>query len=196
MQSATSIMPPGPPALYVLANSWWILLLRGLTAILFGTLALTWPGLTLFILILLYGAYALVDGLLALIAAFAGGPKPVSSWWLFVIGIVGIVAAVVTFMWPGLTAILLVLVMGTWSLLHGIFEIIGAIQLRREIDNEWMLFLSGVLSVLFGLLVLFKPAAGALALVWVIATYAIVLGVMFVALALRLRRLRITVEQT
>jgi uncharacterized membrane protein HdeD (DUF308 family) len=94
----------------------------------------------------------------------------------------------VTFLWPGITAILLVLFIGAWALVHGIFEIIGAIQLRKEIVNEWMLILGGLLSVLFGAVVLIAPGAGALGLVWVIAAYSIVFGILFVSLSLRLRK--------
>jgi uncharacterized membrane protein HdeD (DUF308 family) len=173
--------------LHALAKCWWVLLLRGIAAIAFGVLAFIWPGLTLVTLVLLYGAFALVDGVLALFAAFTGGAKPVPTWWLVVVGLIGIAAGLVTFMWPGITAILLVLFIGAWAVVHGIFEIIGAIQLRKEIDNEWMLILGGALSVLFGAVVLIAPGAGALGLVWVIATYSIIFGILFVALALRLR---------
>ena len=123
----------------------------------------------------------------SLIAAFTGGAKPVPTWWLVVVGLLGIAAGAVTFLWPGITAILLVVFIGAWALVHGIFEIIGAIQLRKEIDNEWMLILGGVLSVLFGVVVLIAPGAGALGLVWAIAAYSILFGITFVALALRLR---------
>src|SRR5438093_9751249 len=116
---------PGRPMLHALAKCWWLLLLRGIAAILFGLLAFIWPGLTLVTLVLLYGAFALVDGVISLIAAFTGSAKPVPTWWLVVVGLLGIAAGIVTFAWPGITAILLVLFI--------IFEIIGAIQLRKEI---------------------------------------------------------------
>ena len=173
--------------LHGLARYWWLLLLRGICAIVFGVLAFIWPGMTLVTLVLLYGAFALVDGVISLIAAFSGSAKPVPTWWLVVVGVLGIAAGVVTFVWPGITAILLVLFIGAWAFVHGIFEIIGAIQLRKEIDNEWMLILGGLLSVAFGVLVLVAPGAGALGLIWVIAGYSIVFGILFVALALRLR---------
>jgi uncharacterized membrane protein HdeD (DUF308 family) len=176
------------PMLHALAKCWWLLLLRGLAAIAFGILAFLWPGLTLVTLVLLYGAFALVDGVLSLVAAFTGSAKPVPTWWLVVVGLLGIAAGAVTFFWPGITAILLVLFIGAWALVHGIFEIIGAIQLRKEIDNEWMLILGGVLSVLFGGIILIAPGAGALGLVWAIAAYSIVFGILFVALSLRLRK--------
>ncbi len=189
MQTTTiSVTLSERPILRALASRWWVLLLRGIAAILFGVLAFVWPGLTLVTLVLLYGAFALVDGVLSLIAAFTGGVKPAPAWWLVVVGLLGIAAGIVTFMWPGITAILLVVFIGAWALVHGIFEIIGAIQLRKEIDNEWMLILGGVLSVLFGVVVLIAPGAGALGLVWIIAAYSILFGITFVALALRLRR--------
>jgi uncharacterized membrane protein HdeD (DUF308 family) len=188
MQATTSVTLSDRPMLNALAKCWWLLLLRGLAAILFGVLAFVWPGMTLVTLVLLYGAFALVDGVLSLIAAFSGSAKPVPTWWLVVVGIIGIAAGIVTFLWPGITAILLVLFIGAWALVHGIFEIIGAIQLRKEIDNEWMLILGGALSVLFGVVVLIAPGAGALGLIWAIAAYSILFGITFIALALCLRR--------
>lgn len=190
MSTATSASLSSRPMLHALAKGWWWLLLRGIASIVFGVLAFVWPGLTLVTLVLFYGAFALVDGVIALVAAFSGGTKPVPTWWLVVIGLLGIAAGIVTFMMPGITAILLVWFIGAWALVHGIFEIIGAIQLRKEIDNEWMLILSGVVSVLFGLIVLIAPGAGALAMIWVIAAYSIVFGITFIALALRLRKHR------
>jgi len=179
---------PGRPVLHALAKCWWLLLLHGIAAVIFGLLAFIWPGLTLVTLVLLYGAFALADGVISLVAAFTGSAKPVPTWWLVVVGLLGIVAGIVTFAWPGITAILLVLFIGAWALVHGIFEIIGAIKLRKEIDNEWMLILGGALSVLFGLIVLIAPGAGALGLIWAIASYSIVFGILFIALALRLRQ--------
>jgi len=181
------LQPLCSPTLHALAKGWWLLLLRGIAAIVFGMLAFVWPGLTLVTLVLFYGAFALVDGVIALVAAFTGGAKPLPTWWLVVVGLLGIAAGIATFVMPGITAILLVLFMGVWALVHGIFEIIGAIQLRKEIDNEWMLILSGVVSVLFGIIVLIAPGAGALGLIWAIAAYSIVFGISFVALALRLK---------
>jgi uncharacterized membrane protein HdeD (DUF308 family) len=190
MQSAHDVTAslPHRPMLHALAKCWWLLLLRGIGAILFGVLAFIWPGLTLVTLVLLYGAFALVDGVISLIAAFTGSAKPVPTWWLVVVGLLGIAAGIVTFAWPGITAVLLVLFIGAWALVHGIFEIIGAIQLRKEIDNEWMLILGGALSVLFGLVVMFAPGAGALGLIWAIASYSILFGVLFIGLAMRLRK--------
>lgn len=179
---------PPRPMLHALAKSWWLLLLRGIAGILFGVLAFAWPGLTLVTLVLFYGAYALVDGVLALVAAFTGGAKPVPTWWLIVVGLAGIAAGILTFMWPGVTAIVLIFFIGGWAIAHGVFEIVGAIRLRKEIDNEWWLILAGALSVIFGLMVIVAPGVGAITLVWVIGAYSIVFGIMFVGLSLRLRK--------
>ena len=185
---AVSAPHPPRPLLHALAKNWWLLLLRGIAAVIFGVLAFIWPGLTLLVLVILYGAYALVDGVLSLAAAVMGRGGPIPTWWLVVVGLLGIAAGILTFVWPGITALVLILFIGAWALVTGIFEIIGAIRLRKEIDDEWMLILSGVLSVLFGLGVMILPGAGALALIWVIATYAIIFGVLMIALALRLRK--------
>jgi uncharacterized membrane protein HdeD (DUF308 family) len=177
----------GLPGLHVLAKNWWLVLLRGIAGIIFGVLAFAWPGITLLTLIIFYGAYALIDGIFAIGAAFRGD-APQSRWWLILIGILGIAAGLLTFLWPGLTAFVLAIFIGVWSLIHGIFEIVGAIRIRKEIDNEWWLILSGALSVLFGLVMLYMPGAGALALIWVIGSYAIIFGALLVAFSFRLKR--------
>ena len=181
-------VPAQRPMLHALAQAWWLVLLRGIAGILFGMLAFVWPGLTLFTLVLLYGAYALADGVIAVIAAFTGSAKPLPTWWLIVVGLLGIAAGLLTFLWPGITTIVLILFIGAWAIAHGIFEIVGAIQLRKEIDNEWWLIAAGAMSVIFGLLVIAAPGAGALALIWLIGIYAIAFGILLVGLALRLRK--------
>jgi uncharacterized membrane protein HdeD (DUF308 family) len=178
---------PALPGLHALAQNWWLLMLRGLAGIIFGVLAFAWPGITLLTMIIFYGAYALMDGIFAIGAAFRGGDAG-ARWWLILIGILGIAAGLLTFLWPGLTALVLAMFIGIWSLVHGIFEIVGAIKIRKEIDNEWWLILSGALSVLFGLVMLFMPGAGALALVWVIGAYSIIFGALLVGFAFRLKR--------
>jgi uncharacterized membrane protein HdeD (DUF308 family) len=161
--------------------------LRGAAAILFGILAFVWPGITLAVLVLFWGAFALIDGLLALVSAFRTNND--HRWALVFEGIVGIVVGVGTFLWPDLTALALVFIIAAWALITGVLEIIAAVRLRRVIDNEWWLAVSGVASVILGLLLLAMPGAGALALVWVIAAYAMVFGALMVALAFRLRSL-------
>jgi uncharacterized membrane protein HdeD (DUF308 family) len=182
--------PASRPTLHALAKCWWLVLLRGIAAIVFGVLAFIWPGLTLITLVLLYGAYALIDGVIAIIAAFTGAAKPVPTWWLIVVGLFGVAAGLVTFLWPGITALVLIIFIGAWAIAHGVFEIVGAIKLRKEIDNEWLLILAGAVSVVFGIIVLLAPGAGALGLIWAIAAYSIAFGVLLVGLSLRLRKHR------
>jgi uncharacterized membrane protein HdeD (DUF308 family) len=188
MQADAKAEPsPAPTLSHALAQNWWLLLLRGIAAIVFGLLAFVWPGLTLVTLVLFYGAFALIDGVLAVIAAVKGG-TPAPRWWLALVGVAGIAAGVLTFLWPGVTALVLLFFIAGWAIAVGVFEIVGAIRLRKEIDNEWLLIASGALSVLFGLAVLVMPGAGALALVWLIGAYAIVYGLILVWFALRLRK--------
>src|SRR5262249_3751542 len=132
-------------------------------------------------LVLLYGAYALVDGVLALIAAIKGG-APAPRWWLALVGVLSILAGLVAMGLPGMTAIVLVLFIAGWMIATGVMQIIGAIRLRKEIDNEWWLVAAGALSVLVGVIIAIAPGAGALGLLWVIGAYAIVFGVMLVGL--------------
>jgi uncharacterized membrane protein HdeD (DUF308 family) len=115
------------------------------------------------------------------------GGEMTPRWWLAIVGIAGIAAGLVTFYWPGITALVLITLIGAWILAHGVMEIIGAIKLRNEIDNEWLLILSGLLSVVVGIVVLAQPGAGALALVWLIAGYAVAFGILMIALSLRLK---------
>jgi uncharacterized membrane protein HdeD (DUF308 family) len=167
------------------ADHWWAFALRGVAAIVFGILAFIWPGVTLAVLVLFWGAYALIDGVLALVAAFRTGQD--HRWWLIVEGVFGIAAGIVTFFWPGLTALVLLYIIAFWALVTGVLEIIAAIRLRRVIENEWWMALGGVASVIFGIILLVAPGAGALALIWLIAAYAIVFGVLLLLLAFRLR---------
>jgi len=170
-----------------LARNWGWIMLRGVAAVIFGVLALVWPGVTLVILTLFFGAYALTDGVFALIVAYKKreGRRPV--WPLVVIGLLGIAAGIVTFLWPGMTALALLMFIAVWALFIGIFQIAAAIRLRKEIENEWWLGLSGALSVLFSLLMIASPGAGALAVIWLIAAYSILFGMMLIALGFRLK---------
>jgi uncharacterized membrane protein HdeD (DUF308 family) len=167
------------------ADHWWVFALRGVAAVLFGVLAFVWPGITLAVLVLLWGAFALADGVLALIAAFRTTND--HRWGLILEGIVGIAAGVVTFIWPGLTALVLLYIIAAWAILTGVLELVAAVRLRKVIDNEWWLALGGIASVLFGLVLVLAPGAGALAVVWLIGLYAIVFGVLMLLLAWRLR---------
>jgi uncharacterized membrane protein HdeD (DUF308 family) len=174
-----------------LARNWWVLALRGLCAVIFGILAFIWPGITLGVLVLLYGAFALIDGVLSIIAAIAKGKGGETSgrpgWELVLVGLLGIAAGVLTFTWPGITALVLLYLIAAWAIVSGIFEIIAAIKLRKEIEGEWWLALTGILSVIFGVMLIAQPGAGAIAVVWLIGLYALIFGIFLLALAFKLK---------
>jgi len=174
-------------SLNLLGKNWWVLLLRGICGIIFGLLAFAWPGITLFTLILLYGVFVGVEGLLEIIAAIRGGTAK-SRWWLALAGVIALAASAATFLAPGVTALVLLYIIAAWAVAHGVMEVIGAIQLRKLIDNEWLLVLSGLLSVGFGLCIFVWPGASAISLVWLIAAYAIAAGVLCILLSFRLRK--------
>ncbi|HLV37038.1 MAG TPA: HdeD family acid-resistance protein [Spirillospora sp.] len=173
--------------LATLSKNWWIYLVRGIASILFGLLALFMPGLTLMMLLAAFAAYAIVDGAATLFAAFASRGTD-NRWWMGLLeGAIGVIAGLAAILWPDVAGFTLLMVIAAWAVLTGILQVAAAIRLRKEIDNEWWLALSGVISVLFGLYVLLFPGAGALALAWLIGLYAILFGAFFVALSLRLR---------
>ncbi len=168
-----------------LGQKWWTLVLRGIAAVIFGILAFAWPGLTYIVLMLLFGAYALVDGVFALIGAFRTGGG--QRWALALEGVVGVLAGLVTLFWTGAAAIALLFVIAAWAILTGVLETIAAIRLREEIEHEWLLLLGGLLSVLFGIFIAIQPAAGLLAVTWMIGAYGVVFGILLIALGIRMR---------
>jgi len=171
--------------LTTLAEYWWTLVLRGVAAVIFGILAYVWPGITFTVLVLFFGAYALWDGVFALIAAFRTQAE--RRWPLVLEGLVGIAAGVLTFIWPGAATLALLIIIGAWAFVTGIFEIVAAIRLREEIEGEWLLLISGLLSVLFGIALAIWPAAGLVAVTWLIGAYSIVFGILLIVLGFRLR---------
>jgi len=172
-----------------LTRHWWVLALRGVAAILFALIAFAWPGITLTALVWLWGAYAFVDGVFAVVAAVRAAEQHQRWGMLLLEGISGIAAGIVAFAWTGITALVLVYLIAAWAIVTGIFEIAAAIRLREMIEGEWLLGLSGVLSVLLGVLIIARPGAGLLAWVWVIGAYALLFGIVLLALAFRLRAL-------
>jgi uncharacterized membrane protein HdeD (DUF308 family) len=188
--SSTGLGGGAETPLLTLARNWWVLVLRGVLAILFGILAFVWPGLTVFALVVLFGAFALVDGVFALVAAFRAHGRG-RRWGAFALeGVAGVALGILTFFWPDVTAIALLYLIAAWSVVTGIFEIAAAIRLRKVIRGEFFLGLAGVLSILFGILVVVFPGAGAVAVVWAIAVYAILFGILLIAVGIRLRRFR------
>ena len=168
------------------ASRWWTLAARGIAAILFGILTFISPGLSLFTLVILFGAWALADGVFNLVMAVR--TRKGERWgWLVLEGVTSIIVGILTFFWPGITALSLLFLIAAWSVVTGIAEVVAAIRLRKLIRGEWLLGLSGVVSIVFGLFLLAFPGAGALAVIFWIGAYSIVFGGLLVALAFRLR---------
>jgi uncharacterized membrane protein HdeD (DUF308 family) len=173
-----------------ISRNWWTFALRGVAAIIFGVVAFARPGQALQALVLLFGAYAFVDGIFAMFAGIAARGY-FERWWAMLLeGVAGVVIGLLTFFWPGITALVLLYFIAAWALITGIFEIVAAIQLRRVITGEWMLILGGLLSILFGVSLFVFPAAGAVSMIWVIGMYAIVFGISEIIFAFRLHGLR------
>ena len=172
-----------------LSRNWWVVLLRGLAGIGFGIITFMAPAISLAAVVLLWGAYAFADGVLALVSAIRRRGES-DRWWLFLVeGLVGIAAGVLTLIWPGITAIALLYLIAAWALVTGVLEIAAAIRLRKVIAHEWLLALGGIASLGFGILLVLFPGAGALAVVLWIGAYALVFGTLLAALAFRLRSL-------
>ena len=175
--------------LKMMTGKWWVLLVRGIAAILFGLAAMVWPGLTIGALIPLFGGFAIVDGVGALFAAFAHRGEA-QYWWATALeGVVGILLGILVMVWPGISAIALLFWIAAWAIVTGVFEVVSAIQLRKEISGEFWLILSGLLSILFGIFAFIRPGAGALAVIWVIAIYAIAFGITLIMLSFKVRGL-------
>ena len=179
----------------MLRAGWWMLLLRGVLAIAFGVMALAWPGLTITTLVLVFAAYALVEGVFLVIASIRSR-KEHEDWWVLLLeGLIGVAFGILTFQHPDITALVLILYICAWAMLSGVLKIVLAVRLRKEIRGEWLLALAGVAAILFGVAVMARPAAGAVALAWIIGVFALVEGVTLVALALRLRGLGKQIEK-
>jgi uncharacterized membrane protein HdeD (DUF308 family) len=171
----------------LLTRNWWLVALRGALAVVFGILTLAWPGVTLLALILLWGFYALVDGISSIAL---GAAVPGHRWANVLIGVVGIVAGVVAIVLPGETAVVLLVIIAVWAIIAGVTQIVGAIALRRAVAHAWFLGVTGALTLVLGVVLLFNPGAGALALVTTIAIFAVIWGISLIMMGFRLRGLR------
>jgi uncharacterized membrane protein HdeD (DUF308 family) len=173
--------------LKLVSRDWWVYAVRGVAAILFGTAALVWPGPTLAVLVIMFGAFAFVDGIAMLVALARGDVLARRhAWATGLSGVLGIVIAVATLFWPGITALTLLYLVAFWAISTGILEVAAAIEFRREIKGEIWMILSGVLSIVFGSLLVLFPGTGLLSLVWLVGFYAIVFGCSSLGLAYRL----------
>ena len=172
------------PVLPTVTGNWWTLLLRGIAAVLFGLAALFWPGLTLYVLVVFFGAYALVDGIFAIVAGIRSSGR---RWLLLAEGTLSIFAGLVALFWPGLSALVLLYVISFWAILTGLLRVFMAISLRRELENEWLMILSGVLTVVFGVILGALPGVGLLSLVWLVGIYALIFGVVLIVFSFVVR---------
>ena len=167
---------------------WWVPVLRGVAAIIFGIIAFTHPVMAAATLVLFFGAWVLIDGIFRIVGAIRD--RSDSDWgWQLVIGILGVMVGLLTFHAPGITALALVIYIAAWALMIGATEIALAIKMRREIKGEWFLILMGLASIIFAGLLLWNPIAGAAALIWIIAWYAVIMGVLAIIFGFRLRSL-------
>jgi len=178
------------PLLHAVSRHWWVLLLRGIIGILFGIVALTLPGLTLATLVILYGIFALVDGIVTL--WIGGGSK---EWGLMFAGILGVLAGLCALVYPGITLLVLYYIIAIWAIIRGVFEIAAAIRLRHETRHEWLLIISGVFSILLGVIFLANPLVGLMTIIWLVGIYAILFGGMMIGWAFRVRKVRDRLER-
>jgi uncharacterized membrane protein HdeD (DUF308 family) len=174
-----------------LTRKWWVLVVRGLCGVLVGALAFTMPGLAILSAVLAWGLFAEVDGITALIVALSGRHQvdpPRSP--LFVVGVLGILAGLITWIWPALSVRLLLWIVAGWAIGRGLFQILAGLELRKVVEGEWFMILSGALSVVFGVAVLYRPLAGVVTLAYLIGLYACAVGILEIGLGLRVRQFR------
>ena len=167
---------------------WWSFFFRGVIAVLFGLTALLLPTVTIEILVILVGAFFFADGVLSIIGSFASKEVEVSWWVSLLEGLAGVAIGILTFIWPSATLVAIILLIAIWALLTGVLEIIAAVRLRKLIRGEWFLGLSGMISILFGSILLARPEVGAVALVWIIGAYAIFFGILMIFLGFKLKK--------
>ena len=167
-----------------LVRNWWLPVLRGVLGILFGFLVFAYPRTTVEVFVYLFGAYALIDGVIALALAFDVSR---GRGWVVLSGIAGIAAGILTFLYPSATAVALVYIVAAWAIITGIFEIAAAFEWRQVLSDMWMLGLAGVVSIILGVLLFSSPSAGLIAWAWLIGIYAILYGVLYIAAGIRLK---------
>lgn len=180
----------------MVSRHWWVFAIRGIAAIVFGILAFIWPLTTLAVLVFLFGAYVLVDGVALLVSLVRGDALARGHGWAVgIMGVLGILAGVATFAWPGLTAVSLLYLVAFWAITMGTFQVVAAIALRRELDGELWMALGGVVSIVFGALLVVLPGEGLLSLVWLVGIWSVVFGVSSIGLAYRLHGLSVALPR-
>jgi uncharacterized membrane protein HdeD (DUF308 family) len=184
----TRVTGPIETVVGAFTQNWWLFLVRGIAAIAFGVISIVWPDISLTAIAILFGIYALIDGAGAIWAAFQKGLDTQHRWFFGLEGVAAIIVGVISLVIPEITALSLVILIGIWGIATGVAEIGAAIRLRKMIQDEWVLGLLGVLSILTGVVILVWPDAGAVAIAWVIGVYAIVFGIGLIMLAMRLRK--------
>jgi uncharacterized membrane protein HdeD (DUF308 family) len=170
-----------------LQKNWWLVALRGLVALSLGVIMLFYPIASVYVLVIFFGAYAIVDGLFAVIVALMAIAQHKHKWWLFVEGVLGLTAGIMIFIWPGITAIILLYFIAFWALFTGILEIIFCVAQWKVLPNNWLWLLSGILSILLGIIMFVNPGTGALTVVFFIALYLIFFGVVLLGMGITLR---------
>jgi uncharacterized membrane protein HdeD (DUF308 family) len=178
------------PMLWFNEKHWWQIALRGFLALIFGILVLAWPGVSLFILAIIFGAYVFVDGIFTLVAAVNYKAGAGRRTWLFIRGIAGIIVGLITFFWPAITELALVLLIAAWALVTGVMELVFAFKANQNTAIRWMFAISGILSLILGFLLLARPIIGALVIIWVIGAYAVLAGILLIILGFRLRSVK------
>ena len=174
----------------LVTRDWWVFAVRGIAALVFGALAFIWPESTLTVIVYLFGAYVLVDGIALLVALVRGEPVARRhAWAVGIMGALGVVVGVVTFVWPGLTALSLLYLVAIWAIAMGTFQVVAAIALRKELDNELWMAIGGFVSIVFGALLVASPGVGLLSLVWLVGIWSVVFGVSSLGLAYRLHEI-------
>lgn len=175
--------------LTTVCKRWWVLMVRGIAAVILGICAIAWPAIVPATLVALFAIFSIVDGIAAIILGFRGEADGTVWWTMVIVGLVALSAGITAIAWPGLTLLVLVTIVAVSALVRGLFEIYAAIALRKELDDEWILGLSGVMSAIFGALILYNPTAGLLAIAFLIGAYMLAIGIFAIALSLRLRML-------
>jgi uncharacterized membrane protein HdeD (DUF308 family) len=171
----------------LLGRNWWLILLRGAAAVLFGLAALLLPEVTLVTLVILFGVYVLIDGVFSVAAALREKGRRTDWWVVLVEGLVGLIIGAAVLAWPGITALVLIYLAAGWAAATGILELVAAVFLRKEIQGEWFLALSGLASLAIGVILFLQPGAGMVVVSWLIGVYAVVFGLLLIVLSLRLR---------